>query len=195
MDKVLDQYLEKMEKYLKPAAASERTDIIKEIQSEMQELQGNGISSEQIVERLGSPKELAKAYLGDMLSTESRFSWNRFLIVCAFYSLVGFSGMVVIPCLAVIAPVFVFCGIAAPILAGVKMIDYLFDFGIPYVENIGIFLGGLVTFNPIVEFFIALIFGVLLALTGRGAWRLLVLYCKKVGKTARDLSIGGGNKV
>ena len=69
MDKVLDQYLEKMEKYLKPAAASERTDIIKEIQSEMQELQGNGISSEQIVERLGSPKELAKAYLGDMLST------------------------------------------------------------------------------------------------------------------------------
>lgn len=195
MDKILDQYLEKMEKHLKPVAASERVDIIEEIRSEMQELQRNGVPAEQIVERLGKPEDLAKAYLGDLLSTESRFSWNRFLIVCAFYSLVGFSGMVVIPCLAVIAPTFVICGAISPVLALVKMMDYIFSLGIPYVENIGIFLGGLVTFNPIVEFFIALIFGVLLALTGRGAWRLLVLYCKKVGKTARDLSIGGGNKV
>lgn len=189
MDKILNKYLEKMEKYLKPVAASERVDIIKEIKSEMQELQRNGVPAEQIVERLGDPKVLAKAYLGDLLSKENRFSWNRFLIVCAFYSLVGFSGMAVIPCLAVIAPTFIACGAICPILAAVKMVDYIFDLGIPYVENIGIFLGGLVTFNPIIEFFIALVIGALLYLAGRGAWRLLVLYCKKVGKTASNLSI------
>ena len=60
MEKILDEYLEKMEKYLKPIVASERIDIIKEIKSEMQELQNNDIPAEQIIERLGDPKDLAK---------------------------------------------------------------------------------------------------------------------------------------
>lgn len=99
MEKVLNGYLEKMEKYLKPIAVSERVDIINEIKSEMQELQTSGVSAEKIIERLGDPKDLARAYLGDLLSKESRFSWSRFLIICAFYRVVGFSGMFVIPCL------------------------------------------------------------------------------------------------
>lgn len=189
MEKVLDEYLEKMEKYLKPVSASDRVDIIKEIKSEMQELQNNDMSAEQIIERLGNPKDLAKAYLGDLLSKEHRFSWNRVLIICAFYSLVGISGIVVIPCLAVIAPTFILCGILCPILAAVKLVDNLFALGIPYAENIGIFLGGIVTFDPIIEFFIALAIGTLLCWSGRGAWRLLLLYCKKISKTARNLSI------
>lgn len=52
MEKVLNEYLEKMEKYLRPIAVSERVDIIKEIKSEMQELQNNDIPAEQIIERL-----------------------------------------------------------------------------------------------------------------------------------------------
>lgn len=189
MEKVLNDYLEKMEKYLKSVAVSERVDIINEIKSEMLEIQSNGVPAEKIIERLGNPKDLAKAYLGDLLSKESRFSWNRFLIVCALYSLVGFSGMIVIPCLGIIAPTFIVCGIATPILGAVKMIDYIFTLNIPYVENIGIFLGGIVEFNPIVEFIISLIIGVLICWAGRGAWKLLVLYCKKISKTASKLSI------
>ncbi len=189
MEKVLNEYLEKMEKYLRPVAVSERVDIIKEIKSEMQELQNNDIPAEQIIERLGNPKDLAKAYLGDLLSKESSFSWNRFLIVCAFYSLVGFSGVVVIPCLAIIAPTFIVFGAISPILAAVKMIDYIFTLGIPYVENISISLGGIVTFNPIIEFIISLVIGALLYWLGRGTWKLLVLYCKKISRTASNLSI------
>ena len=67
MEKTLDNYLEKIDKFLKPMAVSERVDIVKEIQSEMLELQQNGISPAQIIERLGSPKELAKAYLGETI--------------------------------------------------------------------------------------------------------------------------------
>lgn len=189
MEKVLNDYLEKMEKYLKPIPVSERVDIINEIKSEMQELQRNGVLTETIIERLGNPKDLAKAYLGDLISKESGFSWNRFLIVCAFYSLVGFSGMIVIPCLAIIAPTFIVCGIASPILGAVKMINYIFSLNIPYMENIGIFLGGIVEFNPIVEFIISLIIGILIYWVGRGAWKLLVFYCKKISKTASKLSI------
>ncbi len=110
----------------------------------MQELQNNGASAEKIVERLGNPKDLAKAYLGNLLSKERRFSWNRFLIGCVFYSLVGFSGMIVIPCLGIIAPTFIVFGIVTTILGTVKMIDYIFTLNIPYMENIGIFFGEMV---------------------------------------------------
>lgn len=116
MKKILDNYLEKMEKCLRPVPVSERVDIINEIKSEMLELQNNGASDEMIIERLGDPKDLAKAYLGDLISREKGFSWNRVLIICAFCSLVGFSGMVVIPCLGVIAPAFIVCGAICPCL-------------------------------------------------------------------------------
>ena len=46
-----------------------------------------------------------------------------------------------------------------------------------------------VTFNPIVEFIISLVIGALLYWIGRGAWKLLVLYCKKISRTASHLSI------
>jgi len=189
MEKVLNDYLEKMEKYLKPIVVSERVDIINEIKSEMQELQGNGASAEKIIERLGNPKDLAKAYLGDLLSKESSFSWNRFLNACAFYSLVGFSGMFVIPCLGLMAPTFIVMGIAAPILGFIKMIDYIFTLHIPYVQNIGIVLDGVVEFNPIIEFILSLVVGVFVYWMGHGAWKLLVLYCKKVSKTANKISM------
>ena len=68
MDKRLDLYLEKVEKYLKPLVISERVDIVQEIKSEMCELSAKGLSAEQILERLGEPKALAKSYLGDVIT-------------------------------------------------------------------------------------------------------------------------------
>lgn len=189
MEKVLNDYLETMENHLKPVPVSERVDIINEIKSEMLELQSSGVSAEKITERLGDPKELAKAYLGDLISKESGFSWTRFLMVCCFYSLVGFSGMFVIPCLGIIAPTFILCGIAAPVLVAIKMIDYLLALNLPYVQHIGIFLNGVVVFHPVVEFLISLLIGALLYWLGRAAWKVLVLYCKKVSRTAGKLTI------
>ncbi len=75
LEKSLNEYLEKIEKYLKPLTVSERVDIVKEIKSEMLELQASGTSAEQIIERLGNPKELAKAYLGEAIEKNSGFSW------------------------------------------------------------------------------------------------------------------------
>ena len=65
--------LKKIEKYLKPLPISERVDIVKEIKSEILELQGDGKTAEQITERLGNPKELAKAYLGDLIAKSNFF--------------------------------------------------------------------------------------------------------------------------
>lgn len=189
MDIKLEKYLDTIDRHLKPLPASERVDIVKEIKGTIIEMGNENLSPEQILDRLGDPKEMARAYLSDLLVKETGFSWNRFLIVCAFYSIVGISGMFVIPSLAIIAPVFIACGVVAPVLGAVKMIDYLFNLGLPYMQNIGIVLAGLVKFNPVTEFAASLIVGVLLIYAGRSSWRLLVWYCRKVGKTKQELSI------
>lgn len=60
MEKTLESYLEKIESYLKPIAVSERVDIIREIKSEMQELQNDGKTPQEILSRLGDARELAR---------------------------------------------------------------------------------------------------------------------------------------
>ena len=48
MEKNLNDYLDKVEKYLKPLPISERVDIVKEIKSEILELQSDGKTAEQM---------------------------------------------------------------------------------------------------------------------------------------------------
>ena len=185
MEKSLNDYLEKIEKNLKPLPVSERVDIVKEIKSEILELQGDGKTPEEILERMGNPKELAKAYLGDLIAKSSSFSWSRMLAICAYYSLADLSGMIVIPVLVICAPVFIVCGIAAPVLGAVKLIDTLLHLGIPYAGCIGI--SGIE--NPAIVFVLSIVMGVALYLAGRGCWKLLVYYIKGVSQAKRFLSI------
>ena len=185
MEKILNDYLEKIERYLKPLPISERVDIVKEIQSEIFELQSNGKNAKEIMERLGNPKELAKAYLGDLIAKDTSFSWNRVLAICAYYSLASLSGLVIIPTLAICAPVFILCGIVTPIIGAVKLIDYLLNLGIPYVQYIGI--SGVN--SPILVFIICVITGIGLYHIGRGCWKLLVYYIKGMSKVKNNLSI------
>ena len=185
MEKILNDYLEKIEKYLKPLPVSERVDIVKEIKSEMLELQGSGKKPEEIIERLGDPKELAKAYLGDLISKSNSFAWNRVLAICAYYSLASFSGLFVIPVLVICAPVFIICGIAAPILGAIKWIDSLLNIGIPYASYIGIY--GIQ--NPFLVFVLCIFIGAALYLIGYGCWKLLLYYFKVVSKTKQRLSL------
>lgn len=188
MEKSLEKYLDIIDRHLKPLPVSERVDIVKEIKGSMLEMQNDGLSPEEILNRLGEPKELAKAYLGDLLSNSTGFSWNRFLTVCAFYSVVGFSGLVVIPTLAIIAPVFLFCAVGTPLIGAVKLVDALLGLGLPYMENIGVGFGNTVL-SPVPAFFVSILTGIILGLIGWGSWKLLVSYCKGISKTKRNLSI------
>ena len=86
MDATLNQYLEQIEKYLKPLSPTERADIIREIHREMLELKDcQGLSPQQITARLGSPKELASAYLGDSITENFSF------LMPALYHMLWFS--------------------------------------------------------------------------------------------------------
>lgn len=181
MEKNLDDYLGEIEKYLKPLPVSERIDIVKEIQSEMLELQGDGKTAEEIIERLGNPRDLAKAYLGDVITKNHFFSWKRVFALCAYYSLAGLSGMIIIPVLIICAPVFILCGIATLILGAIKLADTWLN--VPYADYIVI--SGVE--NPVIAFVICIISGAALYLIGRGCWKLLVYYINAVGKTKQRL--------
>lgn len=185
MDARLNEYLEQIEKNLKPLPVAERVDIVQEIKSEMQELQGTGQTPEQIIHRLGDPRELARAYLGDMITKDARFSWGRVLAICAYYSLTGVTGLVIIPTLGICAPAFLLCGMAMPLLGVVKLVNELLRLHIPYAEYITV--AGVS--NPVLAFLFCLVVGVALCGLGYGCWKLLVGYIKSVSKVKRSLSV------
>ena len=185
MEKMLNNYLERIERHLKPLPVSERVDIVKEIKSEISELQNTGKTSEEILNRLGDPKELAKAYLGDVIQKEKTISTNKVLAMIAYYSLASLSGIIVIPTLIVCAPVFIICGAVCPILGVIKMLDSLLKLGIPYADNIVV--AGIE--NPFIAFLSCVTVGLVLLLAGRACWKLLLGYFKLVSKTKDRLSI------
>ena len=192
MNTSLEKYLNTIDRHLKPLPVSERVDIVKEIKSSILEMEQENLSSEEILRRLGDPKELAKAYLGDLLSnrkSKGRSAWAHFLTVCAFYSVVGFSGIVIIPTLGILAPAFLLSGIACPVIGLVKLLDSLLHLGLPFAGYIGISIPGIVEFAPSVEFLLTVIIGALFIAAGAACWKLLVAYCKKVSRTHQHLAV------
>lgn len=185
MDARLEKYLDTFDKYLRPLPPSERVDIVKEIKGSILEMENEQLSSEDILDRLGSPKEMARAYLGDQFTQKRGFSWNRLLLLFAFYGLTGFSGMVVIPVLGIIAPTFIFCGVAAPIAGAVKFVGSLFGYDIPYV----VVQLGSYTVPPAPALLWSVAAGAVLLVLGKGAWELLLRYIKVVSRTKRKLSV------
>lgn len=184
MDARLNAYLEQIEKNLKPLPVSERVDIVQEIKSEMQELSGAGQTPEQILQRLGAPRELARAYLGDLIARDTRFSWGRVLAIFAYYSLAGLSGLLILPTLGICAPVFLLCGLAVPLLGAVKLVDEVLRLHLPYVQYITV--AGVD--NPALAFLLCLITGAVLCALGYGCWKLLLGYIRSVNRIGRKLS-------
>ena len=185
MNTTFEKYLDTIDKCLKPLPTSERVDIVKEIKGSILEMESENLSTEQILTRLGKPKDFAKAYLNTMpyitieggaLTREQKSE------------LIRISGLFLIPVLVIVAPTFILCGVASAVLGIIKLVDYLLHLNIPYVDYIG-FQFGNTALSPIPVFILSLITGIILFLLGRGAWKLLITYCKGISKTKNNLSI------
>ncbi|BBH24292.1 hypothetical protein Back11_56370 [Paenibacillus baekrokdamisoli] len=183
MDKIMNDYLEKIEKYLKPMSASERLDIVKEIKSVMLELQNNGVSSEQIIERLGNPKELAKAYLGEAISKNSTFSWHKFGAVFAFYSYAGVNGMFVLPFISILSIAFMISGVITPIGGIIKFGGYLMGYDI---AGITIEIGAYTASSPMQFLAISIVIGVLMFWLGKVLWKLTIKYIHAISQKMKS---------
>lgn len=184
MDPILTEYLNSVDRYLKPLPACERADIIKEIQSEMLELSGaQNLSSSQILERLGEPKALAQAYLGDAITATERFSWKKCRALIAFYSLAGFGGLFVLPFLSVLSITLMVTAVIAPLAGLTKFAGAVLGFETPYV----VLQIGSYSPSPIASLPISLIMGLLLFLAGKGMWNAMLQYIHFVGKTHKTI--------
>lgn len=179
MNNRLNEYLNKIDKYLKPMQAGERADIINEIKSEMVELETQGkLSPEQITERLGDPKELAKAYLGDAISKNNGFSFRKLCAVVAFYSFAGVGGLFVLPLTSVLGVGFMLCGVIAPIAGLIKVLGYVVGIDVPWVS----FQFGAHVLHPVPAFLLAVVLGVLLFAAGMGFWKITLKYIHMISR-------------
>lgn len=160
MESILLNYLEKIDKYLEPLAAAERADIINEIKSEMLELEAKDkLTSAQIVERLGNPKELAKAYLGQSITQNNGFNIRK------------------------LGTVIVFCGAIVPICGAVKFLGALVGIDLPII----MFQFGSYTASLVMAFPLSIIIGILLFLAGSFLWKLTIQYIQMLSSKKKQL--------
>ncbi len=183
MHKEINAYLQSVDKCLKPMTARERGDILKEIESEIAELERDGLTAQEILDRLGPPKALAKAYLQDILTKNRDIRWSRILMTFAYCGLVGFSGLFVIPVLGILAPVLMICGVISPIAGLIKLAGHIIGKEVPYI----MFQFGSVTLSPWAAFPVSIIFGAVLFLLGKGAWKLLLRYMQTAGDLGKKI--------
>lgn len=176
MNKTFEKYLKEVDRLLKPLPAAERADIVKEIQGSIWEMEREQRTEQQILERLGDPSTLAKAYLGDALCKCTGLRPRHLWILLAFMSLTGVTGIFVIPILGVCAPLLFLCGIISPVAGLVKSIGGLLGYEIPYI----MFQFGSFTPPAILVFPISILLGIGLILLGKGAWHALLFYVKTV---------------
>lgn len=178
MNKQLNDYLDKVEKGLRSLTVTERMDIVKEIQSEITELEGEGLSPETIIERLGNPKALAYGYLGDSITKNGTFSFRKLLSVLAFYGYAGVSGVFVLPVTSISAVTFFLCGLLCPLAGIIKLGGFLLGHDIPQIQ----FVLGNYSAGPIALLPITLILGAICLLLGWGCWRLTILIIRSLSR-------------
>lgn len=184
MDRILENYLEQIDRHLRPMPASERVDIVKEIKSELLELEAQGLTPEEITGRLGGTKELAAAYLGDAIAKNPRFTWRQLGSVAAFYSLAGLGGIFVLPVTSLLALGFLLGGALAPVMGLVKFLGSLIGVDMPWI----MFQFGSWTAPPGLAFLLSIVTGVLLLAAGWGLWRVTVGFVKMIGNRRRKLA-------
>ena len=178
MDQVLDAYLDRIDRHLRPKPASERVDIVQEIRSELLELEAQGLSPQAITARLGEPRELAMAYLSDAIMKNPRFSWRRLGSVAAFYSLAGLGGLIVLPATSITAVAFLICGAAVPAMCLLKLLGSLVGIEMPWIAV----QFGTWTAPPAAAFLVSVGVGLLLLLAGMWLWRFTIRFIRTLAQ-------------
>lgn len=179
MEQWMNDYLTKIERYLRPLPMGERVDIIAEIKSEILELNAAGKTNEEILFRLGTPEELAKGYLGDSIAKSPAFSFRKLGAVAAFYSLAGAVWLFILPITSICGVSFMLCGAVAPLAGIVKAVARILGFETPWV----VFQFGSYTPGPWLTLVYSVVVGALLFLAGRSLWRLTLKLIKSISAT------------
>ncbi|MCM1212852.1 MAG: DUF1700 domain-containing protein [Blautia sp.] len=187
MDKILEDYLEKIDKYLKPMPVTSRLDIVQEIRSEMHELEAQEhLRAKDIIQKLGNPKDLATAYLSESIVQRPAFNLKNLCQIAAFYGLAGFGSLFVLPFCGILSIALMLCSIIAPLAGIVKAAGFLIGVDVPVI----MFQFGAYTAHPLLAFPLSVILGLLFFLAGKGLWKLMIRYINAIGRQKRNLIQG-----
>ena len=136
-----------------------------------------------MTERLGKPKELAAAYLGEAIGKNSRFSIQRLGTVFLFYSLAGMGSLFFLPFTSILSVMLMLSGILAPVAGAIKALGFLAGIEVPWV----MFQIGSSSLHPLFMFPVSGVVGLLLFAGGRGLWKLTLRYIRLLGQKKRKL--------
>ena len=127
---------------------------------------------------------LARAYLGDCARNRKLPRCTRFLAAAGFYSVVGLTGMFVLPVLAVLTVGMLACAVIAPVAGVIEFAGGLFGFDVPFV----MMQFGRWTMPFWLTLPASLVLGALFLGAAYGLWRALRGYVRAVsrGKSALD---------
>lgn len=176
MDIELKTYLENIEKYLRHIDIVERTDIIEEIKSSIIDMKNTeNLTNEQIINRLGSPKELAKCYFTENLQKSKSVKLINVFNIINFYSAISLITLIVVPTLGIISVTFIFSSFLTLLASIIVIFKHLFNLENHYIlANIGISW----TNNIFIEFSICILASIILYIVGKYSWKLLIKYIK-----------------
>ena len=135
-----------------------------------------------------SEKECESIYdflIGSKTDKENKNTTNNVFKTILFYCVVSLTGIVVLPTLGIIAPVFILCAFICPIVGIIHFISGIFGFDLPFVS----FQFGNMTLNPFLGLVVGIIIGVILYFIGKGSWKLLLLYINKIKEKKESLGI------
>lgn len=171
-EKVMNDYLEVVRRNLKYLTLSEKTDIINEIKSHIQEAQMNqGVDINSILQSLGDPTELGKAYAGKTIASITNFNLRNFMRILLYYGATSIGGMV----LSVLAGSLYISSFLV-ILGGVAK---TFGTLLGYEMNFIAFKVGNWTIPDILTFPVSIPFAIFLYYCSKGAWKAFKSYLAK----------------
>ena len=155
----------KLIKYLKPVKVTDRMDNYK------RELKANiggawrsmgDFSANEIVDRLGDPKKLAQAYLGETITETKGISFRKIGAMIAFYSMAGLGGIIILPVTGITSIALILSGILCPLCGLAKLLASFVGYDMPFI---GFRLGGF-SASPALTLILSIIVGLVFAAIG-----------------------------
>lgn len=94
-NELMREYLEAVKQSLRYLSAEDKSDIIQEIKSHIQETQiRQSLDMQTILQNLGDPKKLGKAYAGKAIADTIDFNSKSFFRALSYYSSTSIKGLV-----------------------------------------------------------------------------------------------------
>lgn len=179
MNPLVKNYLETLDRGLKKLPEKDRLEIVHEIKSHIAEGIRNGQLEPVILEKLGDPRKLAKAYRSEhLLQQNPTSSMRKILRMIGFYSTTGLLSVIIVPILATIVYGFGFCTVLV-ILAGI-----IRSFGVTWIQ---MDIGPGISVPTEWSMVFALVVGGMIGSIAYFSWKYLKVYLAFVSKQYRSI--------